>query len=491
MRRLIALCSLSATLIATLAIAAPVRAAFPGADGLIAYTDYSLAANGVIATVDPVTKERVGLTTAARSPYGDYEPAWSPGGTLIAFTRRSASSADVWIMNADGSGQKRLTTHSAWDDNPAFSADGSRILFSTDRNGHFDVYSMNLSGGSLQRLTTSTANDFAPVWSPDNDRIAFVSDRRGNLETYLMKVDGSGQTRITDHVGSYRDDVSVDYHPNGDRVVVTTIVAVPELALEGSDLRALSETGGVDNVVSTWSDPFGYTVAFGVFAPAVTPTADGRILFHQSRDQISHNQYDLRILDAEANTPTDLTDFDGLELYPDWQPIPAFPLVDARFSPFKAHIEWAYAEGITGGCTAERFCPEGNVTRAQMAMFLDRALDLPSTTTDFFSDDNGKTGEASINRLAASGITGGCAPGRFCPSASVTRGQMAAFLARALDLPGTSTDYFTDDETSTFESSINKVAAAGITGGCGGTKYCPLGNVTRGQMAAFLRRALD
>ena len=164
---------------------------------------------------------------------------------------------------------------------------------------------------------------------------------------------------------------------------------------------------------------------------------------------------------------------------------------DLPLATFRRDIVWLAEERITTGCADGRYCPTTNVTRAQMAMFLDRAIDLPDTDEDYFTDDNGKTGEASINRLAASGITGGCTSTRFCPTNSVTRGQMAAFLDRALDLPNTTTDYFTDDETSTFEASINRLAAAGITGGCGGTKYCPTASVTRGQMAAFLRRAFE
>ena len=72
---------------------------------------------------------------------------------------------------------------------------------------------------------------------------------------------------------------------------------------------------------------------------------------------------------------------------------------------------------------------------------------------------------------------------------------MAAFLDRGLNLPNTKTDYFDDDNGNIFEDSINRLAAAGITTGCnpaqGGNNYCPYKNVTRGQMAAFLRRALD
>ncbi|MDJ0664649.1 MAG: S-layer homology domain-containing protein, partial [Acidimicrobiia bacterium] len=83
---------------------------------------------------------------------------------------------------------------------------------------------------------------------------------------------------------------------------------------------------------------------------------------------------------------------------------------------------------------------------------------------------------------------------KFCPNDPVTRGQMAAFLVRAFGLTddgGGNT--FIDDDGSIFEEDIAKLAAAGITKGCnpgeGNTKFCPLDSVTRGQMAAFLKRA--
>jgi len=480
MRRLIFLASLSSVLVATLAIA-PVQAGFPGADGLIAYTEFPFGGNGVIATFDPTTKERKALTTSAQSPHGDYEPAWSPGGAFIVFTRLSATSADVWRMDADGSNQKRLTTHSAWDDNPAFSPGGSRIVFSTDRNGQFDLYSMDIDGGSVRRLTTSSADDFAPVWSPDNDRIAFVSGRRANYEIYTMKPDGSGQKRVTDNDDTVFQDVYVDYHPDGDTLVIMRVSS------SVTDYNIVVGPEGGDYVIHKFETTEA-ELGGAVFAPASTPSA-GLILFHQWG--VAGNYFDLAQFDLGDGTLTDVTTFAGAEVYPDWQPIPDFPLVDARFSTFEADIEWVYAEGITVGCSAERYCTGDPVTRAQMAIFLDRALPLPDTTTDYYTDDNGKTGEAAINRLAAAGITGGCAPNKYCPTAPVTRGQMAAFLSRALDLPPTNVDHFTDDETSTFEPYINRVAAAGITGGCGGGKYCPLRNVTRGEMAAFLRRALE
>ena len=163
---------------------------------------------------------------------------------------------------------------------------------------------------------------------------------------------------------------------------------------------------------------------------------------------------------------------------------------DIDTSPFKNDIEWLEKTGITTGCSPSQFCPMGTVTRGQMAAFLDRALDLDPTNEDFFTDDESSMFEANINRLAAANITKGCTQTTFCPDATITREQMAAFLDRALDLDSTDQDFFTDDSSSMFEASINRMAAAGITTGCGANKFCPLVVVSREQMAAFLHRAL-
>lgn len=170
---------------------------------------------------------------------------------------------------------------------------------------------------------------------------------------------------------------------------------------------------------------------------------------------------------------------------------------DIATSTFLDAIHWIFYEGITVGCGSGRFCPTASVTRAQMALFIMRGFDVPPATpgNDYFVDDNGVTGEGAINALAEAGITGGCDTARklFCPTARVTRAQMALFLDRAIEppLPLTSEDFFDDDDGKTGEAAINRLAAAGITGGCGPRKYCPTANVTRGQMAAFLRRALE
>jgi hypothetical protein len=174
---------------------------------------------------------------------------------------------------------------------------------------------------------------------------------------------------------------------------------------------------------------------------------------------------------------------------------PGGTFMDDNGSKFEGAIEAIAAAGITGGCnppTNELFCPEGIVTRGQMAAFITRALGLTSTSGISFSDvPPSHRFATAINRVATAGITYGCGNGRFCPDGLVTRGQMAAFITRALGLTATSGVSFSDVPAShRFATAINRLATAGITSGCGGGRFCPDGLVTRGQMAAFLQRSL-
>lgn len=152
------------------------------------------------------------------------------------------------------------------------------------------------------------------------------------------------------------------------------------------------------------------------------------------------------------------------------------------------NIEALVAAGVTQGCETDRFCPQDSVTRAQMAAFLDRSLGLPETTLAPFSDTSGPF-EAEINRLFAAGVTTGCTETTFCPTNLVTRAEMAVFLVRALGLPPTDLSPFSDIGPP-FEDEINRLFAAGITTGCDAGLYCPDASVTRAQMATFLVRGL-
>ena len=173
-------------------------------------------------------------------------------------------------------------------------------------------------------------------------------------------------------------------------------------------------------------------------------------------------------------------------------PGPSGTFSDDDGNTHEENIEALVVAGITKGCGENLYCPDKELTRAQIASFLDRALQLPATGKDFFSDDDGSVHEAAINRIAAAGITQGCGTGLYCPTKRLNRAQMASLLVRAL--PGLSpatTDYFTDDDGSRHEANINVLAENGITLGCGTGLYCPDKRVRRSAMASFLARALD
>ena len=162
-------------------------------------------------------------------------------------------------------------------------------------------------------------------------------------------------------------------------------------------------------------------------------------------------------------------------------------------------IETFARAGITAGCGNDNYCPGDPVTRAQMAVFLERGMrgsnfSPPAATGNVFLDvGTGDFAASFIEQLSLDGITSGCGNGNYCPNATVTRDQMAVFLLRAKHGSGYSPPLATgifDDVPLDFWAVrwIEQLAAEGITSGCGGASYCPNAPVKRDQMAVFLVR---
>ncbi len=126
-----------------------------------------------------------------------------------------------------------------------------------------------------------------------------------------------------------------------------------------------------------------------------------------------------------------------------------------------------------------------------MAIFLVRALNLPLSSTNYFSDDNGHKYEQYANALAAAGITLGCGGGgKFCGDRNTTRGEMITFLDRATSWSPSSTDYFDDDNGRFYEPHANAAKDIGVTNGCAARKFCGQDAISREELAAFLSRTL-
>jgi Tol biopolymer transport system component len=127
------------------------------------------------------------------------DPAWSPDGRKLAFVRLNAGlGAPIYIVNADGSGMRKLTPKPAGiNAAPAWSPDGRKLAFVSVRDGNSEVSVMNANGSGQRNLTRNPALDADPAWSPDGRSIAFRSTRDGNTDIYIMNADGSGQRNLT------------------------------------------------------------------------------------------------------------------------------------------------------------------------------------------------------------------------------------------------------------------------------------------------------
>jgi TolB protein len=143
-----------------------------------------------------------------RSPGNEAEPSWSPDGKEIAYWRwsgREEGDSDIWVMNADGTQQRAITRTPDSDYAPAWSPDGEHIAFQREYPAdplsiNYEIVVVNADGSGFRRLTRNRSfDDSEPVWSPDGKQIVFISDRTGVEELFVMDADGSGLKELTKH----------------------------------------------------------------------------------------------------------------------------------------------------------------------------------------------------------------------------------------------------------------------------------------------------
>ncbi|MDQ4132573.1 MAG: DUF5050 domain-containing protein [Actinomycetota bacterium] len=191
--------------------------------------------------------------------------SWSPDNRQLTFhsTRDGTSplsphgNFEIYRMNADGSGQTRLTDSLFMEAQPDWSPVGNRILYNSNRDVDVDVYSMNSDGSDQRRVALSPLEDSGPTWSPDGSKIAFQSRRTNDLEIYRMNADGTGVVRLTTRPGF---DAFVDWSPDGTRLVFTSdrhgdFEVYTMSAVDGSDVRRLTTIPGFDGRCSWRGSP--------------------------------------------------------------------------------------------------------------------------------------------------------------------------------------------------------------------------------------------
>ena len=194
-------------------------ATFPGLNGPLAYEAGGFPTPNVF-TVQPLAEEDVpGTPTRLTSTDADRDAAWSADGRRIAFMSERDGNAEIYVMNADGSGQTRLTNDPGVDADPTFSPDGQIAFNSTRDGGNPEIYVMNGDGTGQTRLTFDPASDRQADWSPNGDWIAFESNRSGNFDLYAMNRAGGGLTQLT---FDSDDDAEASWHPDNTRIAYTS-----------------------------------------------------------------------------------------------------------------------------------------------------------------------------------------------------------------------------------------------------------------------------
>jgi Tol biopolymer transport system component len=194
------------------------------------------------------------------SPFFQIDPAWSPDGSKIAFASGRTGTSDIYVMNADGTQTRRLTSTDQNDAHPTWSADGRTLAFT--RGG--DIYEMSADGSSPRRISDVLVEESDPAWSPDGEWVAYVRRTPGTAvqEVWVMRPDGSERHALTRQNGSA---FTPAWAPDGTRIAFSTnaeseVYELFTIGLDGKGLRQVAPTAG-DNFEPSWS-PDGTKIAY-------------------------------------------------------------------------------------------------------------------------------------------------------------------------------------------------------------------------------------
>jgi WD40-like Beta Propeller Repeat len=309
------------------------QAAFPGQNGKIAFGGRN--ANGDFNNLYSINPNGTGLSQLTTDR--DAGPAWSPDGSRIAFVSLRQGAPEIYVMNADGSAETRLTNSTSNDGAPSWTPDGSKIVWANDFEGTYDIWSMNPDGtGQVKVGGSATEDDAAPVMSPDGSRIAF--ERSGHV--WLMDPDGTNEQHLAE--GS-----RPDWSPDGakltfsrteylgcsnDPVEEVPVSQIFRMTADGTSVTQMTHSvpfscfGAPQNNSPVWS-PNGAKIAWSEFTESFSTSADP--------------DDDLLIMDSDGTNAQSLGN-QPLKTAPDWQPVqPGYPRPKGA-TPFRASLVPAY-----------------------------------------------------------------------------------------------------------------------------------------------------
>jgi TolB protein len=216
----------------------------------IAYTSYRTGFQDII--VSYIFEGRLANPTAGTAEKQNFLPAWSPDGTKMAFTSNRDGNSEIYVVNRDGTGLRRLTNHPMIDVTPTWSPTGNQIAFTSDRTGSPQIWVMNADGSEPHKITNESKCD-RPTWSlSPNNEIAYAGQTGAGFDIRIYDF-STGTTRtITDGIGSNE---SPAFSPNGRHVAFTSTRQGKEqifvIDRDGKNLRQLTRVG--KNRYPNWS----------------------------------------------------------------------------------------------------------------------------------------------------------------------------------------------------------------------------------------------
>jgi Tol biopolymer transport system component len=285
---------------------------------------------------------------------------------LIAFATDRDGNSEIYVMNPDGSQQRRLTRHGASDTGPSWAPDARRLVFASNRSGVWALWKMDADGANLQQITRGPA-DYDPEWSPDGERVAFERLVGRDREVFVVNQDGTDLRNVSSTAGA---DIDPRWAPNGGQIVFTHQLAPTRfgLALVDPDVpgRLRQETDGPADFHPSFS-PDGGTIVFSrrqgrsvdVYRKELgSPTAE-RMTSGRAREDspawapdgstvvvevLQNDQFDLYAVDpGGGRPPQNLSEcLPGDDLAASWQPF-------ATGNVFRSLL--ASARALAGSCT--------------------------------------------------------------------------------------------------------------------------------------------
>ncbi len=199
---------------------------------------------------------------------GDMDPDWSPDGTRVAWVHYGGN-AEIYVANADGTGAHNASNYTGDDRDPEWSPDGSQILFRSDRDGRWDIFVMNADGSNQRKLTGArSCTSTASRWSPSGAKIGFICGLDKQAELFMMNPDGSNTVRLTDDTD---EDRAPDWSPDSTRIVYVRVPDDDDSEIWVVEVSSVTRTRLTTNEVDD-------------FAPIFSPDGTKIVFAHEYSD---------------------------------------------------------------------------------------------------------------------------------------------------------------------------------------------------------------